>query len=867
MPRYFFVFLLILSFSMHSQVDHWESVVLPGDSWDYITPTSQPDPNWTELAFNSTTWNTGVSGFGYGDDDDATIVESTMSIYIRKTFYISDASAINSVILDIDYDDGFVAFVNGQEVARNLMTGAVPDYNQPSDGWREPNLPRGLLPERFAVDPILLNNGYNVIAVQVHNFTIDSSDLSALPVLSLGINNVSNDYRTPPSWFVEPIVPVEVDFESSNLPIVIIETAQGQEIPNDPKIDATMQIIFKGDGERNFLSDVNDPTALDYDGAIKIEYRGSTSSLLDKKQYAFTPYDDSGEKVNEGFLDMPKENDWILNGLAYDPSFIRDFISYRLSNLTGNYASRGRYCEVILNGDFRGIYILQEKLKADDSRIDIKKIKQEDLTLPKLTGGYITKTDKTEGADVAAWSMDNYGGWQSNFIHEHPKPNTIIIQQNDYIKNQFETLQSMVDNPSNSDITQGFPSIIDIPSFIDFMIINELASNVDGYEFSTFFHKDRNGKLRAGPVWDFNLTYGNDLFDWGYDRSHTDIWQFFDQGNMGPKFWKDLFDDPIFNCYLTRRWQELTAIGMPLNSEEIFALIDATTSLISEAAGRQEIVSGTTGTFAQQILEIKAFITERINWISNELTDTSLCYDITTPALVISRINYHPLVDDELDSSDFEFIEITNNSSSSVDLTGIYFGGLGLTYQFPNGETLPGQQSIFLSNETDSFIQRYGFEPFGEFSRSLSNDGEDLILRDAYGNIIDLVIYNDVLPWPEEADGEGAFLKLISLDLDNALASSWVAQNDTAENLSSAQFQSESFITVYPNPVSDILRINSTLKNINNLKIFSLSGQLLTTYNFDERQIEFDLSAYQAGIYLLQIETDTDLLIRKIIKK
>ena len=336
---------------------------------------------------------------------------------------------------------------------------------------------------------------------------------------------------------------------------------------------------------------------------------------------------------------------------------------------------------------------------------------------------------------------------------------------------------------------------------------------------------------------------------------------------MGPKFWKDLFDDPIFNCYLTRRWQELTATGMPLNSEEIFALIDATTSLINEAAGRQEIVSGTTGTFSQQILEIKAFITERINWISNELTDTSLCDDITTPALVISRINYHPLVDDELDSSDFEFIEITNNSSSSVDLTGIYFGGLGLTYQFPNGETLPGQQSIFLSNETDSFIQRYGFEPFGEFSRSLSNDGEDLILRDAYGNIIDLVIYNDVLPWPEEADGEGAFLKLISLDLDNALASSWVAQNDSSENLSSAQFQSESFISVYPNPVSDILRINSTSKNINNLKIFGLSGLLLTTYNSDGRQIEFDLSAYQAGIYLLQIETDTDLLIRKIIKK
>jgi hypothetical protein len=142
-----------------------------------------------------------------------------------------------------------------------------------------------------------------------------------------------------------------------------------------------------------------------------------------------------------------------------------------------------------------------------------------------------------------------------------------------------------------------------------------------------------------------------------------------------------------------------------------------------------------------------------------------------------------------------------------------------------------------------------------------------LILRDAYGNIIDLVIYNDALPWPEEADGEGAFLKLISFDLDNALASSWMAQNDTSENLSSAQFQSESVISVYPNPVTDILRINSTSNKINKLKIISLSGQLLAIYNFDGREVEFDLSAYQSGIYLLQIETDTDVLIRKIVKR
>ena len=864
--RYLYLLCLLYSFCLTAQIDHWESVVLPGDQWDYLVPTSQPSSNWNQLGFNSSSWNTGNSGFGYGDGDDATIVSSTMSIYIRKIFTITNASDIESIILDLDYDDGFVAYLNGQEIARNLISGSVPSFNQSSDGYHEALLPQGYAPERFAADPALLNTGTNILAVQVHNQSFNSSDLTALPVLSLAINNTSTNYQTPPSWFVVPDIPTEVDFESSNLPIVLIETAQGQEIPNDPKIDATMKIIYRDNGQRNYLTDDSNPTALSYNGPIKIEYRGSSSSLLDKKQYAFTAYDDLGDKINVPFLDMPTENDWILSGLAYDPSFMRDFLSYRLANLTNNYASRGRYCEVVLNGSFQGIYVLQEKLKADDSRIDIKKIKDVDLTLPKLTGGYITKTDKIEGSDTQAWSMPNYGGWESNFVHEHPKPTTVMPEQDTYIRNEFETLQAYVASPSNSTITQGYPSVIDIPSFVDFMILNELSSNADGYEFSTFFHKDRNGKLRAGPIWDFNLTFGNDLFQWGYDRSHTDIWQFYDQGNMGPKFWKDLFDDPVFNCYLTKRWQELTAPGMPLNSTEIFSLIDATQTLISEAVARQEIVSGTTGDFNENIIEMKEFISERIQWISNQLTDTSLCDTITTPALVISKINYNPLVEVDLDSSDFEFIEITNNSSSMIDLTGIYFGGLGLTYQFPQGLSLSAESVLYLANDSDSFNERYGFEPFDEFSRSLSNDGEDLILRDAYGNIIDEVTYNDALPWPEAADGEGSFLKLVGLDLDNNLASSWIARNDISENLSVGSSTFDSFVSLYPNPVSDVLKIKTTSGNILSIKLYSVNGKLFRTYSFENRQVELDLSAFANGFYLLQIQTDNELLFKKIIK-
>ncbi|MGB2415284.1 MAG: T9SS type A sorting domain-containing protein, partial [Flavobacteriaceae bacterium] len=155
---------------------------------------------------------------------------------------------------------------------------------------------------------------------------------------------------------------------------------------------------------------------------------------------------------------------------------------------------------------------------------------------------------------------------------------------------------------------------------------------------------------------------------------------------------------------------------------------------------------------------------------------------------------------------------------------------------------------------------------FGEFSRNLSNDSEDIILRDAYGNIIDEVTYKDSLPWPEDADGNGAFLKLVSLDLDNSLASSWIAQDDTAENLSVNSFQFGALVSLYPNPVSDKLKINSANDKIKSIKLWSVNGKLYDTYILDSQQFELDMSSFENGLYLLQIQTNTESVVKKIIK-
>ena len=849
-----------LSF-INAQNSNWQSVVSPGENWMYTTPNYQLPNNWNQQGFDDSSWSEGPSGIGYGDDDDATVIAQTISLYMRKEFQIFDMSEINRIILDIDYDDAFVAYLNGLEIGRNLLSGQQINYNDTAEGWHEANLYRGFSPDRIFIDKSLLKNGTNNLSVQVHNYSADSSDMTALPVLSVEIISSSQVYGETPYWFEEPNPePVDVNFQSSNLPIVILDT-NGNDIPTEPKIPATIKIIKRPNNERNYISDVNNSDYIDFEGSIQIEIRGASSTIFSKKQYAFTTFDESGNKDNVKLLGMPKENDWILNGIAFDTLFMRDFLSYKLSNLVGQYASEVHYCELVLNEEYKGIYMLLEKLKADDNRIDIKKINVDDNTLPNLTGGYISKADKIEGEEILAWELPNYGGFNTQYALEHPKPDEISSEQQNYIENIFRELDDKSLNP-NIVFSDSYQSLIDIPSFVDFIILNELASNADAYQFSTFFHKDRRGKLRAGPIWDFNLTYGNDLFWWGFDRSKYDVWQL-TFGNIGSKFWQNLFNNPVFNCYLSKRWNELSSSGQPLSENEIFELINQTASLITEAVNRQALQWGVNVEFDNRINNLKSFISQRINWLSSELNDTSLCDQISTPPLVISKIHYHP---PQSDDGDYEFIEITNNSSTTLNTTGVYFGGLGLSYQFPPGSSIMPNQSVILANNADVFSSLYGFSPYDEFSRKLSNNSEEVKLLDSFGNLIDLVKYNDDAPWPTAADGDGAFLVLNSLSDDNSIGSNWSASLDYNTLTVSENIDSQLF--VYPNPFTNFVYVSLTNgKIIEKINVYNLTGKLVSSFNSERTRELFSLTNLPVGIYFIEVISGSNFYSKQIIKK
>jgi len=429
-----------------------------------------------------------------------------------------------------------------------------------------------------------------------------------------------------------------VSFTSSNLPIVVINT-HGQQIVDDYKITADMGIIYNGESVRNNLTD---PFS-NYNGKIGIEIRGSSSQNFPKKQYSVETRDLSGNDLDVSLLGFPAEEDWILYAPYNDKSLMRDVLVYKLANDMGRYASRSKFCELVLNGEYKGIYVLFEKIKRDAKRVNIKKMEPADISGDAVTGGYIIKIDKTDGENNAWWSSTFLPFSQTNipilYQYHVPKPDEIVQQQKTYIQNLIFNFESMMKYSSNiADSVTGYPKYIDTDSFVDFVIINELVKNVDAYRLSTYLYKDRdsrNPKLFAGPVWDFNLAFGNANYHAGWLTDGWELEYLTEYQNMSneyfltPFWWRKLFDDTKFRNKIYARWQNVKNSSFKVQS--IYNYIDSLVQLLDESKTRNFEKWPVLGiyiwpnpyfvgqTYQSEINYLKNWISQRINWLDQNM--------------------------------------------------------------------------------------------------------------------------------------------------------------------------------------------------------------------------------------------------------
>jgi hypothetical protein len=183
----------------------WETVISSNDTFRYKVPSTDPGA-WRVPGFDDTRWDLGRSGFGYGDDDDTTVVpEGTISVLARKSFNVSDLSMVKQVMLHVDFDDAFVAYMNGHEIARAQIgtVGIPPSWTSLADSYNhEATMYQGGMPDAFPCEKAVqyLVQGNNVFAIEVHNASSGSSDLSCTPFLSLGLSQQSEHAKEPPSF-------------------------------------------------------------------------------------------------------------------------------------------------------------------------------------------------------------------------------------------------------------------------------------------------------------------------------------------------------------------------------------------------------------------------------------------------------------------------------------------------------------------------------------------------------------------------------------------------------------------------------------------------------------------------------------------
>jgi CotH kinase protein len=422
---------------------------------------------------------------------------------------------------------------------------------------------------------------------------------------------------------------------SSNLPIFIINT-EGQTIRDEPKVAAKLKVINNGIGK---INNVTDETK-DYNGRIGIEYRGSTSQTFPKKPYGFETWDDKNMGIDASILGFPPEQDWILFASYNEKSLLHNVLAMKLGRDLGDYTPRTQHVEVVLNGNYEGVYVFMEKIKRSANRVNISKLTATENSGDALTGGYIFKIDKTTGSGgIVGWNSVvppsvSSKGQKTYYQVEYPKPSELTTLQLSYLKTYVDSAEAAL-RFNLADPLTGYRKFFDAQSFIHLFLANEISHNVDGYRISTYFHKDKHSKnrrIKAGPFWDFDLAFGNAdycdgmrTYGWAYlfgDVCPDDYWQM-------PFHWGRMLQDPSFANQLKTTYVAMRKGAW--QTEKLHAYIDSMATVLNQPQQRNFQRWPVMGqyiwpnprpipaTYQAEVNELKSFLTARLIWLDNNI--------------------------------------------------------------------------------------------------------------------------------------------------------------------------------------------------------------------------------------------------------
>ena len=326
-------------------------------------------------------------------------------------------------------------------------------------------------------------------------------------------------------------IPLATDAQgfTSNLPIIVIDTYS-------TSIDRTLRMVS------SVFIDIDKDTGLaniedipNHTSRAGLKRRGESSDAWPKKHYGLELWDENNMDIKASLFGMASESDWILNNPYGDKALIRNILAYKWANDIGQgFAAPGtKLVEIFVNEgggncsytDYRGVYVLTEKIKVSDNRLDIGKLNPSDNAEPEITGGYILRIDKDythiyEEFNTSANMLTNWAG--EGFQYFDPDQFTLTSTQKNWILNHFNEYETVLNSGSFDDPVNGYAKYIDVESFIEFDLIAELFKEADNFVYSTYLYKEKNGKIFFGPQWDYNFSSGNATNDgWGYPEYYS----------------------------------------------------------------------------------------------------------------------------------------------------------------------------------------------------------------------------------------------------------------------------------------------------------------------------------------------------------
>ena len=406
---------------------------------------------------------------------------------------------------------------------------------------------------------------------------------------------------------------------ASEIPLVVIDTFGQGEIPDpaSPVRQGCRLMVFEpADG----VSRLSTPPSVSSRAGVRRRGESTLRPTASKPSLSVETWGEVDEEARSiEPLGMPAESDWILYApWTIDTAMMRDVFMYEVSNQAGRYAVRTRFVEVFLNveggsisrtGDYVGLYVLMERIKRGGDRVDVAGLPAGVDDEPGISGGYIWKLDKLDPDDR---TFDAAG---KTFAAVYPKD--LPAAQSTWLAGAIDAIDAAI---PDGDYASG----IDVASFADHHILNVFAQNADGLRVSTFYHKDRGGRVRMGPIWDFDRSMGSNDERVGNPEVWslaTDTNYFFHNG--GPLWFRALaLNDPEFWVVWTDRWRSMRE--GPLSEAAIIERIERYRAEIGRAALRNDarwpgLLGGSEWDGA--VDRMKQHVLTRAQWIDDQLID------------------------------------------------------------------------------------------------------------------------------------------------------------------------------------------------------------------------------------------------------